>query len=74
MQLKYGVVESAGFTTVIVGGITVNIPTTYSFTWLNGATGAIANEFKVAVPVSVTHKWGVLRGKLIITVKPGSGN
>jgi hypothetical protein len=73
MQLKYGVVAAGGYTTVIVGGTTVNIPTTYSFTWLNGATGAIVNEFKVAVPVSVTHKWGVLRGKLIITVKPGSG-
>lgn len=74
MQLKYGVVDAAGSTTVIVGGTTVNVPTTYAFEWKNGATGAIANEFKVAVPVSVNHKWGVLSGTLVITVKPGSGN
>ena len=74
MQLKYAVVDAAGYTTVVVGGTTVNVPTTYAFTWENGATGAIQNEFKVAIPVSVEHKWGTLNGTLVITVKPGSGN
>jgi hypothetical protein len=49
------------------------VPTDLVFTWTNGATGAIQDAFKIAIPVSVTHKWGVLSGKLIITVNPGSG-
>lgn len=74
MQFKYGVVDAGGYTTVVVGGTTVNMPTTYAFEWENGATFAVENEFKVAIPVSVTHKWGELKGSLVITVKPGSGN
>jgi hypothetical protein len=73
MKLKYGVVDAAGHTTIVVGGETINVPTTYAFEWENGATGAIQNAFKIAIPVSLTHKWGVLQGTLIITVNPGSG-
>ena len=74
MQLKYGVVNAAGSVEVLVNGITYNLPTTYAFTWVNEATGAVQNEFKVSIPVSVSHKWGILRGNLVIKVKPGSGN
>ncbi len=74
MQLKIDVVSAGGYVTIVTGNGTINVPTTYAFTWVNSATGAVQNEFKVSVPVSVSHKWGILRGNLVIEVKPGSGN
>lgn len=74
MKLKIDAVAAAGSTTVVVGGTTYNLPTTFAFTWENGATGAVQNDFKIAVPVQVTHKWGVLKSNLVINVKKGSGN
>lgn len=74
MKLKYGAINSAGYVTLVSGGSTINVPTKYAFTWENSATGAVQNEFKIAIPVRVGHKWGRLQGNLIITVKPGSGN
>jgi len=73
MELKFNAVEAAGSTTWVVGGTTVITPSVFTFQWNNGATGAIQNEFKIAVPVKVAHKWGVLNDNLVITVKPGSG-
>lgn len=73
-DLKSGFVSSEGTTEVWYGGATATVPATFTFTWVNGATGAIQNDFKIAVPVSVKHKWGVVKGSLVITVKKGSGN
>ena len=72
-QLKINPVAGGGVITVISGGVTYDVPSEFVFEWNNGATGAIQNAFKIAVPVSVKHKWGVLSGTLIITVNPGSG-
>jgi len=73
MELKFNAVEAAGSTTWVVGGTTAITPSVFTFQWNNGATGAIQKEFKIAVPVKVAHKWGVLNDNLVITVKPGSG-
>jgi cell division protein FtsB len=73
MELKFNAVEAAGSTTWVVGGTTVITPSVFTFQWNNGATGAIQNEFKIAVPVTVNHKWGTLTENLVITVKPGAG-
>jgi hypothetical protein len=74
LSFKTGVVEAAGYETVIVGADNISVPTTYTFEWENASTGAIQDEFKVAIPVTVTHKWGVLNSSLVISIKPGSGN
>lgn len=74
MQLKFDTVEAGGSTTVVSDGTTYEVPSTFAFTWENGATGAIQEEFKVAIPVTVNHKWGTATSKLVITIKAGSGN
>lgn len=57
------------------GGVeNADVVTNFVFEWTNSATGAVQNEFKVFVPVSLKHKWGTLNDKLVITVKPGNGN
>jgi hypothetical protein len=73
MELKFSAVEAGGSTTWVVDGQTIHTPSVFTFEWNNGAAGAIQNEFKIAVPVKVAHKWGELKGNLVITVKPGSG-
>ena len=59
--------------TTVVNGVATTTPAQLLIVWDNGATGAIKDEFKVAIPVSVAHKWGVLEGNVIFTVKVGSG-
>lgn len=74
MQLKIQAVGAGGSMTVVSDGTTYEVPSTFAFTWLNGATGAVQNDFKIAVPVIVQHKWGTVTDRLVITVKVGSGN
>lgn len=57
---------------------TFNTPASITLKWTNSSTGAVQNEFKVRIPVSVKHKWSPankpLIGYLDIAVKPGNGN
>ena len=73
-SLKFDPVAGAGVTTYTSEGVTYNVPAQFVFTWDNDENAAVQNEFKIAVPVSVKHKWGTVTDKLVITIKPGSGN
>lgn len=75
MRIKMNGAEMGGTTWVgNLLGTTINVPKEFVFVWENESTGAVQNAFKVAIPVSVKHKWGTVKDNLIITVKPGSGN
>jgi hypothetical protein len=76
MKIEISQVEGETYTNPFFG--LLNTPASITLTWDNSATGAIQNEFKVRIPVSVIHKWSPeaepLRNYLHITVKPGNGN
>jgi len=74
MQIKIDAVAAAGTTTVISDGTTYYFANEFTVTWENQSTGAVLNEFKVSIPVSVVHKWGTVTDNFVITVKVGSGN
>lgn len=76
MKIEISQVEGETYTNPLYG--LLNTPASITLTWDNSATGAVQNEFKVRIPVSVKHKWSPdaepLRNYLHITVKPGNGN
>lgn len=76
MKIEISQVEGETYTNPFFG--LLNTPASITLTWDNSATGAVQNEFKVRIPVSVKHKWSPdaepLRNYLHITVKPGNGN
>jgi hypothetical protein len=76
MKIEISQVEGVTYTSPLYG--LLNTPASITLTWDNSATGAVQNEFKVRIPVSVKHKWSPeaepLRNYLHITVKPGNGN
>lgn len=76
MKIVISQVEGDTYTNPLYG--LLNTPASITLTWDNSATGAVQNEFKVRIPVSVKHKWSPdaepLRNYLHITVKPGNGN
>ena len=76
MKIVISQVEGDTYTNPLYG--LLNTPASITLTWDNSATGAVQNEFKVRIPVSVIHKWSPeaepLRNYLHITVKPGNGN
>lgn len=76
MKIEISQVEGETYTNPFFG--LLNTPASITLTWDNSATGAVQNEFKVRIPVSVIHKWSPeaepLRNYLHITVKPGNGN
>lgn len=76
MKIVISQVAGETYTNPLYGPL--NTPASITLTWDNSATGAIQNEFKVRIPVSVKHKWSPddepLRNYLHITVKPGNGN
>jgi len=76
MKIVISQVEGETYTNPLYG--LLNTPASITLTWDNSATGAVQNEFKVRIPVSVKHKWSPdaepLRNYLHITVKPGNGN
>lgn len=76
LKLDLGSSTTTPIVIVIPGGgsETAQVVTNFVFEWTNSETGAVQNEFKVFVPVSLKHKWGTLSDKLVITVKPGNGN
>jgi hypothetical protein len=77
-DMKIEISEVQGVTYTHPSWGLINVPASITFKWSNSSTGAVQNEFKVRIPVSLKHKWSPnktpLTGYFYISVKPGNGN